>query len=311
MFRALGIFTLTILLISCGINSMLKEIKKINDYPSASGVEYFNKQLFIIGDDARDLLILDSNLAVIDSISLYSFDGKRIPKDIKADLEAISVVKDGNRSRLLLLGSGSLAPYRNTGWLIDPHTKHADSIRLDAFYHRLKTHGLDEINIEGVCSIPGSVILVNRGNKAWRKNYLVLTSEGFWKDQLLSPITLIRVGVNTDSTIFNGVSGLAYATKTDQLLLTVSTEDTRNNLDDGTIGKSWLWIVKNISSKKRWKAINPNEIIDLEKTDQRFKAQKIKSVCVTSETKDFLYLALAAENDDGCSTIFRMIIEKD
>lgn len=299
-----------ILFSSCKEHSVLSDVKKLPDYPSASGIEYFNKQLFIMGDDARDLLITDSDLAVTDSIPLYFFDGKRISKDVKADLEAISLVQDGNQSLLLLLGSGSLAPYRNGGWLIDPLTKHADSIRLDSFYQRLKTLGLDVLNIEGVCSIPGSVILANRGNNAWRKNDLVLTSEGFWKDQSLSPINLIRMGANTDSAVFNGVSGLGYAAKTDQLLLSVSTENTSSNTGDGAIGKSYLWIVKNISSKKNWKIINPDEIIDLEKIDQRFKGQKIESVCVTSETNNFLHLVLAADNDDGSSSIFKLIVEK-
>ena len=263
-----------------------------------------------MGDDAKDLLVTDSNLVVTDSIPLYSFDGKRIPKPIKADLEAMSIVQDGDQFRLLLVGSGSLSPYRNTGWLIDPLTKHAVSIRLDSFYQRLKTPGLDVINIEGVCSIPGSVILANRGNNAWRKNDLILTSEGFWKDQSLSPITIIRMGANTDSTVFNGVSGLAYADKSDQLLLTVSTENTSSNTGDGAIGRSYLWIVKNISSKKNWKIINPDEIIDFEKLDQRFKGQKIESVCVMDETKNFLHLVLAADNDDGSSSIFKLIVEK-
>ncbi len=297
-----------ILFSSCKEHAVLKDVKKLPDYLSASGIEYFNKQLFVMGDDANNLLILDSNLVATDSIPLYSYTEKRIPKAVKADLEAITLTKD---NQLLLLYSGSLSPSRNIAWLIDPVTHQKDSIRLDTFYQRLRNRGLDQINIEGVCAIPGSLLLANRGNISWRKNFLILTTERFWTDQWSSPIMLVRIGTNTDSTVFNGVSGLAYAAKADQLLLTVSTESTRNNMNDGLIGKSYLWIVKSITSKKSWKAINPDEIIDLEKVDQRFKGQKIESVCVTRETKGFLHLALAADNDDGSSTIFRMVIEKD
>ncbi len=120
----------------------------------------------------------------------------------------------------------------------------------------------------------------------------------------------IRIGANADTSTFNGVSGLAYAAKGDRLLLSVSTEDTRSAYEDGAIGKSYLWIVDNISSKRGWKAINPNVVIDLEDIDQRFKGYKIESVCVTKEDKNFIHLVLAADDDKGSSTLFRVIIKK-
>ena len=134
MRRLCNIITLTISSISCGSNHMLKEIKKIDHYPSASGIEYFNNNFYVIGDDATELLILGNNLHPIDSIQLYSFSEKRIPKPVKADLEAIIITTN---NKLLLVGSGSLSPYRNTAWMIDPVTKQKDSIRLDTFYNRL------------------------------------------------------------------------------------------------------------------------------------------------------------------------------
>ena len=307
MIRLCAILISGLVTASCGSNNMLKEVKQLN-YSSASGIEYFNNQFYVIGDDANNLLILDSNLNPTDSIILYPFTEKRIPKKLKADLEGITITKD---NQLLLLGSGSLSPYRNTVWLIDPLTKQKDSIRLDTFYQRLILNGIKEINIEGVCAIPGSLILTNRGSKGYPKNYLIVTSNDFWKDQFNAPVSLMLAGSATDTFLFNGVSGLAYAKKSDQLILTVSTEDTRNSMDDGTIGKSYLWMVNSISSKKKWKAINPDRIIDLEETDPRFKRQKIESVCITKETKDFIYLVLAADNDNGSSTLFTMVVEND
>ena len=292
---------------SCGSNNMLKEIKKLDHYSSASGIEYFRNHYYVIGDDANNLLILDEAFNPKDSIQLYSFSEKRIPKAIKPDLEAITVTKNGT---LLIVGSGSLAPTRNTAWIIDPVTKQKDSIRLDIFYQRLKLNGLEEINIEGICSMPGSVVFSNRGSKGYPKNHLIFTNEDFLKDQTNARLIIVPVGSNTDSSFFNGVSGLAYSTKSDRLIITVSTEDTRNNMDDGAIGKSYLWIVKNISSKKGWKAINPDEIIDLDAIDTKFTGQKIESVCITKETAGFLHLALVADNDNGTSSIFRLIVEK-
>jgi hypothetical protein len=298
----------SLLLTSCGNHHMLKEIKILDHYPSASGIELVNDHFYIIGDDANDLLVLDSNLAVKETVPLYHFPEKKIPKKLKADLESITLTAD---SQLLVLGSGSLAPYRNSGWLIDPVTKHKDSIALDTFYARLTAYGIKEVNIEGSCAIPGFQLLANRGSKGYPKNQLIFTRPDFWEAQTNAPITTCLLGSQQDSTLFNGVSGMTYSKRSDRLILTVSTEDTRNNVDDGAIGKSYLWIVHNISNKKRWSAINPDRIIDLEKLDYRFKGQKIESVCLVKETNDFFYLLLAADNDTGSSTLFRVIIEKD
>ena len=144
MRRSSFYFIITILLTSCGSNNLLKEVKKLDHYPSASAIEYFNNQFYVIGDDATNLIILDSNLNAIDSINLYPFsENYRTPKNIKADLEAITLTKE---NKLLLLGSGSSSPYRNAGWIIDPISQQKDSIRLDTFYHRLKLNGIKELN---------------------------------------------------------------------------------------------------------------------------------------------------------------------
>lgn len=297
-----------VLLTSCGNHHMLKEVKILDSYPSASGMEYFNNRLFIIGDDANHLLVLDSNLVSKDSIRLYNFPEKRIPKARKADLESITLTSD---NKLFIPGSGSKDPYRNNGWLIDPITFQADTFSLEVFYKRLKGYGIEETNIEGSCEIPGYQLFSNRGSKGFPKNHLILTRQAFWKDQASAPISTILLGTQSDSSSFNGVSGMSYAAKSDRLIITVSTEDTRNNVDDGAIGKSYLWVVKNISGKKKWSAINPDEVIDLEKLDARFKGQKIESVCITKETKDLLHLLLAADNDNGSSTLFRVILTKE
>lgn len=299
---------LSLFLISCGQDNQLKQVIPLHHYPSASGIEFVNEQVYIIGDDAAYMLILDDKLKPKDSIALYSYHKNRIAKAIKPDLEAVAVVSNNT---LLLLGSGSSAPHRNIAWLVNPVTKQKDSIRLDTFYQRLHHYGINEINMEGACSIPGSFIMANRGNKGYPKNHLLLTSTTFLQAQQQAPISTILVGSNTDSTVFNGVSGMTYAPKSDRLLLTVSTEDTRNSLDDGAIGKSYLWIIENMSGKKKWKAINPDKVIDLEKLDNRFNGQKIESVCLIKETNRFLHLLLAADNDNGSSTLFKVVVQKD
>ena len=52
-------------------NNSLVEVKKL-DYPSASGIEYYKGQLYIIGDDANDLLVVDTGFNLKNSIHLYN-----------------------------------------------------------------------------------------------------------------------------------------------------------------------------------------------------------------------------------------------
>src|ERR1041385_2973934 len=111
--RTLNFFLLfIILLMSCHhkTESKLKliSIKTISGYSSSSGVESSNGRIYIMGDDAPTLLILDDSLTVIDSIRLVNYDGPRIPKDQKPDLESASFVRVNDSLRLLLIGSGSL-----------------------------------------------------------------------------------------------------------------------------------------------------------------------------------------------------------
>jgi hypothetical protein len=305
------IISFCLLLCSCNrTNNTLNEVKELPHYPSASGVEYFKSQFYIMGDDATHLLILDSNLNTVDSIPFYTASEKRIPKDIKPDLESIAAVYTHRTPGLLLSGSGSSSPYRNTAVLFDPVSKQKTTYSLDTFYQRIKNNGLTELNIEGSVNVPGSFIMVNRGHKGFRKNHLILTSNGFWEQQLTTSFNFILFGVNNDTSQFQGVSGLAYARRTDKLIATVSTEDTRSVYEDGAIGKSYLWIVDNISSKKRWNSINPNRIIDLESIDSRFKGQKIESACVVKEARNYIRLVLVADNDKGTSTVFQLDISK-
>lgn len=284
--------------------------KILNDYPSGSGLAFLRNRIYLIGDDVSYLLITDTAFNVNDNIKLFESQEKKISKELKQDLEGATVVFINRSPKILLVGSGSLSPYRNTGWLIDPTTKQKIQIDLKPFYNRLKSGGIDAINIEGITAISAGMVLANRGNKSFAANYLIFTANEFWNNQDSSQIKICKVGTNTDTTSFTGVSGLEYSKLSDKLLLTVSTENTNNAIQDGTIGKSYLWIINNISVKKNMIAINPNTIIDLEALDERFKGHKIESVCIISENKKQMQLVLVADDDKGTSDLFKITLKK-
>jgi len=303
------VYSFIIFSISCNSNKVEVEIKQLS-YPSGSGIEFYNERFYLIGDDATSLLQLDKNFNITDSIILIDSLHGRIPKETKPDLEGITVINEKENSRLLIIGSGSLKPYRNIVCLIDPVTKQTSVFRVDSFYQRLSNEGLEILNLEGICAIPGYIIFNNRGNKAYQKNYLILTQNDFLNNQSTIPVYIIQINTKEDTAGFKGVSGLAYAPGSDKLILTVSTEDTRSAYEDGTIGKSYLWIIDNISAKIKNDTISPNRIIDLETIDRRFSGEKVESACVISEKENTIFLALTADNDKGNSTVFKISILK-
>lgn len=310
--RQLFFISVIFFLLACGKrakqDARLIEIKVLNDYPSGSGLAYLDGYIYMIGDDATDVLKMDSLFNIVDRTGLFISSQKRIPKDVKADLESIALIKLSKTRALLLPGSGSLAPYRNVCWIFNPAGKEKQQYLLDTFYNRLKNEGISDLNIEGAVALPSGIMLASRGNKSFPKNYLILTANRFWEKQELTAIRIIKVGANTDTAFFAGVSGLDYSYSTDQLLLTVSTENTRNSYEDGTIGKSYLWIINDISSKRKLDAVNPDQIIDLEKTDSRFKGHKIESVCIIADSKNEKELVLVSDDDKGGTVLFKMIL---
>jgi len=303
------------------------QIKKL-DYPSASSIEFYDGKLYLMGDDATKLLVLDTDLNIVDSIPIFLSPWNRIPKNIKPDLEASALSGDN----LFLFGSGSLSPYRNfawkhnlktpvsDGWTVYPPLsalqdtvialQDNDSVNLEPLFLKAKELGIEQINIEGACFVSGKLILVNRGNKSYPHNHLIIADEKLLDNDSSFQIFIMPFAPQKDTASFKGTSGLCYARESDQLILTVSTEDTRSSHEDGVIGKSYLWIINDISTKIKDSTLGTKRIIDLEYIDSRFKGQKIEAATVIKETDKLIYLALVAENDDGKSIVFKMSITR-
>ena len=298
-----------LLAISCRQVLRVESIQEIKEYSSGSGISFFNGRIYLIGDDVNHVLITDTAFKAVDTIQLDS-GLYRIPKNIKPDLESSTILRSRKTARLLLLGSGSLEPYRIKGWLINLLNNEKTFLNLDTFYKRVRFNGIKDLNIEGLAVIPGGIILANRGNKSNPRNHLVFTSGNFWNNQESAEIRIMKIGVNRDTSSFNGVSGLEYSYRSDCLILTVSTENTYSTRNDGSIGKSYLWLINNFLSKRRMAAINPDRIIDLDSLDDRFKGHKIESGCIVSENKNEYQLVLVADDDKGTSTLFKIRLNK-
>jgi len=284
----------------------LLDYKELKSYPSGSGIEFYDDKIYLVGDDAKDILVMSRKWKDEQLINIFDSTQERIPKKIKADLEATAIVHLDTMVYLLIMGSGS-TDQRNKGIMLNVETGDKTEIDCTLFYKRLKENGIIDLDIEGATEVSDYMIFCNRGNKTHPANELIVTNKDFFRNQQNAPIGLL----NIDMSEYEGtmaISGACYSYEHDWLIFTASTEDTADSYHDGTIGKSYLGIIEDAYRKITKNRVRVNELIDLAKTNKKFDGFKIESVCIQSERKYRMKLHLVADNDDGKSHLFKILL---
>ena len=79
----------------------------ISDFPSASSINYYNGRFYLIGDDSKNVIVMNNDYERLGIIHLFDYAEQRIPKLDKIDLEGSVIVRIHDADNLLILGSGS------------------------------------------------------------------------------------------------------------------------------------------------------------------------------------------------------------
>ena len=282
------------------------DFKELKSFPSGSGIECFGDNIYLAGDDSRDILVMDKKWKKLDTIPLSDSGESRIPKKTKTDFEATTIVEINRIPRLLVMGSGSKEP-RNKAVLVNLDDHSREEFGIEIFYERLKTV-LPAINIESASVVLGKLLIGNRGSKGNPDNQLVVTDIDFWKNQEAAGITMTKLDLPGKPKNPVGLSGMDYSHLNDWLLVTLSTE-TENKSGDKSIGDSYLAIIENASRKILHKKMKVNELVNLSDVDKAFRGHKIESVCIQSEKSGRLKLQLVADDDDGKSYLFKIRVK--
>ena len=297
-----------ILIVSINNKSAAQRIKLLKkthlaDYPSASSLEFYKDRLYVIGDDAPYILILDKDHQFIDSIQLFSSTKKRIDWETKADFESSAIFSKNNKDYLVVFSSFS-ASNRNKIVFLELSGNKTTPKKLEA---RLTKVNVEELNIEGATCINEQLVLSNRANTTHTVNSLIITSvdaeNGIGDNNKTIAIRLPKTRKIT------GISGLFYLKEKDLLLFTASTEDTPNAVMDGTIGTSYIGYIKNISDKMNKASVKANKLVSISKYLKEKTAQKIESVTVEIVNKKTGIVHLAADNDNGESTLYKLRVK--
>ena len=287
----------------------IKPIKKsiLNNFQSGSSLDFYDNKIFVVGDDTRDLLILNKNFEELNRVRLFESEDRRIAKDLKADLETSTIIEYNGSPSMLMLGSGS-KDNKSFGYIINLDTLETEKFKYDIFINRLKDeYGIADVNIEGSACVSDYFLLSNRGNKTNPDNLLIVTENNFWEKQSRVNISLSRILLpNKDA----GVSEIYYEIDSDTLFFTASIEHTANNYDDGKIGDSFIGYILNFSSKLYKDTVTPDLFINLTEVDSSFNKQKIEGICIEDNTGGNYVINLVSDNDNDESIIFKIELKK-
>lgn len=291
-------------------------ISKELSYPSGSSLDYYNGKIYLTGDDARYISIMDTDFNEIDGIPLFDHNQARIPKKEKRDIETSCLVNINGQDTLLLFGSGSRTK-RKKLFLIPLDTEEVleaedsmepkDSVFIGKFIGKLYENGIDDVNIEGSTTTKTHLILSNRGNKTNPDNFIIAAEKDFWTNRH-PKITITKLDLPKGL----GMSEMTYDPEKDILFFTASVENTSNSFDDGDVGDSFIGYVLSITSKlssgDSVNTIAPDRLINLPEYDKAFEGHKIEGICLEDYENGYI-IDLVSDNDDGKSTMFKMRLE--
>ncbi|MBT1707348.1 hypothetical protein KK062_03900 [Fulvivirgaceae bacterium PWU5] len=286
----------------------------ISDFPSGSSINYYEGKFYLIGDDSRNVLVMNSDYAPLGAIHLFDYAEQRIAKREKVDLEGSAIVRVGDTDNLLIVGSGSrknrkriiLIPLTQAGLEIGS-MQHAIYKTKD-FLKRIEAAGVAEINLEGVTLVHNNLVLGNRGNRSTQDNHLIVTDTNFWENQGNANLLIKRLIMPVNHTnVVLGVSELCYIRENDTLLISFTSENTDNAYDDGEIGDSYIAWISHASAQLHKNEIIVDELLNLSTIADAFKRQKVEGMCYQMSGADFM-LHLVSDNDNGESRLFQILL---
>jgi len=256
-----------------------------------------NDLFYVMGDDASEILVLNDKLEEVERIKLFPKDENiRIPKAIKADIEASVVFSQNGIDSILFFGSGSVSPHRDYAYLFEPESKSISRIDFSNFYDQLRIQ-FAQLNIEAATMLGNSLALGIRGNRSHPDNYIALANPGKLSPEFKRKV-LIKLPVE-----HTGISGMDYDSERDILFITFSSESTSNSYDDGEIGESYLAIIQDAADHIEKNELHISALTKLSDLGPEFKLQKIESVSLTGDNRQLL---VVADNDQGNTNLFRI-----
>src|SRR3954447_5189905 len=95
----------------------LLDFKELDNYPSGSGIEFYDNNVYVVGEMAGDLLVMNKKWKKPERISLFG-PGQPGTAALPADLEAMTLLTIDKKPHLFIIGSGA-TPARSRAVLLN------------------------------------------------------------------------------------------------------------------------------------------------------------------------------------------------
>jgi hypothetical protein len=284
----------------------LLDYREIPDLPVGSNVEFFNDTLYLVDDDASDMVAINKKWQIQATHKLLRIDDPKILPGSKSDFEATTIVEVNSIPRLLVMGFDAKDNHHKAILVnLDDLTK--EEFDISIFYNRLKeTVGV--INIESAAIVLGKLILCNRDHKAAPEKHIIVTDADFYKSQETAEITTISFDLPQTPKQVVGLSGLTYSYKNDWLVVTLLSEGA--DKDHNTTGDSYLAIIENASRKVVRKKMKVNALFHLNEANKGFTGYNMQSLCIRSDKSRRVKLYLLADNKSGKNGVFTVRVKE-
>lgn len=297
----------SISIISCNPDSMtiiVKHRQELKSIPSASGIVKVKDTLFVIGDNSVWLYELNEQFETVEKhLLMEGVTDSIVPKISKPDFEAMTTIGEGDATELLIFGSGSKEPERNTVVRID--MKHDNSVKtydLKTLYGAIKTTSsitTATLNIEAATTVGDKLFLFNRETNMVLEYSLDAFLNYLDNNGVLPKLKTYQLQLPLFQGLQVKVSGATAIPNTNQLLITASVEDAPNTYDDGDVLGSYVGM---ISLDQLTDGYQPKCVL-LKEGDQPLHV-KVESVEIIQLMNDrYFKIVLVTDSDGGASEL--------
>jgi hypothetical protein len=280
----------------------VKSRTELKGVPSASGIEFYADSYYVVGDNSAWLYHFNSAFEGLVKYQIHdplNQVNDTIPKKVKPDFEATTLVTSSNQAQLYIFGSGSKSPMRDILVKVDLNNpRNYESLSLEKFYLKLKADGVSELNIEGAVYANDYFYLLNRAD-----NSIIRFAHVEFEAFLRSPVqdlkfTKFKFVLPVVDNVQAAFSGATLIPGTDRMIFTASLEQTDNWIDDGAILGSYLGII-NLNELQ-----DTNEALVLPILENGTVSKvKIESVTVKSATRQKVEVFMVTDSDGGASEL--------
>ena len=272
--------------------------------PSASGIVAVDDRLYVIGDNSAWLYQLNDQYDVANAyVLLPGVMDSILSKDAKPDFEAMTAIPTEGHTGLLVFGSGSKSPERDTIASITL----SDSIQTTlyeatTFYDALRSStylDAESMNIEAAATIDTTLYLFNREHNLLLE-YDLNAVLGFLKGlNELPSYKAYRINLPELNGLPAKFSGASAVPGSQQLVFTASVENAPNTYDDGEVLGSYVGIIDLAYVKDGYQ---PECTLITE--DSKTLAIKVESVEVIKvNSPNVLTVVLVTDSDGGASEL--------